>query len=154
MRRCASCAEDVPSPFLSERVSVSTDALPVGKDDDGPMPLRVVLVDDDGRFRAVARRALVAEGIDVVADVECGEEVQDAVAKWRPDVLLLDIGLPGIDGLEVARQLRAKGGGPVVILMSSRDGAYGRRVAEGLAAGYLRKEELSLTAIVELAGPS
>lgn len=117
------------------------------------MPLRVVLVDDDGRFRAVARRALVAEGIDVVADVECGEEVQDAVAKWRPDVLLLDIGLPGIDGLEVARQLRAKGSGPVVILMSSRDGAYGRRVAEGLAAGYLRKEELSLTAIVELAGP-
>ena len=41
-----------------------------------------------------------------------------------------------------------------MILMSSRDGAYGRRVAEGLAAGYLGKEEVSLAAIFELAGPS
>jgi DNA-binding NarL/FixJ family response regulator len=118
------------------------------------MPLRVVLVDDDGRFRAMACRALVAEGVDVVAEVEEGEEAQDAVARWRPDVVLVDIGLPGIDGMEVARRLGAEAGGPTVILISTRDVAYGRRVAAGLAAGYLPKDGLSLAAILELARPA
>jgi CheY-like chemotaxis protein len=118
------------------------------------MALRVVLVDDDPRFRAMARRALVADGVHVVAEVEHGEEVLDAVAHWRPDVVLLDIGLPGMDGLEVARQLLGHAGGPVVILMSSRDAVYGRCVADGLAAGYLRKDDLCLAAIFELARPS
>ncbi len=118
------------------------------------MALRVVLVDDDGRFRAVARRTLLADGVDVVAEVDDGAEAMAAVARWGPDVLLLDIGLPGIDGLEVARRLRAEGGGPVVILISTRDVAYGTRVAAGLAAGYLPKAELSLKAILELTNPS
>lgn len=118
----------------------------------GPMGVRVLLVDDDGRFRAVARRTLVADGVDVVAEVDDGAEALAAIAVWRPDVVLLDIGLPGIDGLEVARRLRAEGGGPVVILISTRDAAYGCRVAAGLTAGYLPKDELSLAAILELAG--
>lgn len=117
------------------------------------MALRVLLVDDDGRFRAVARRTLVADGVDVVAEVADGATALSAVALWGPDVVLLDIGLPGIDGLEVARRLRAEGGGPVVILISTRDVAYGNRVAAGLAAGYLPKAELSLQAILELTHP-
>jgi CheY-like chemotaxis protein len=117
------------------------------------MSLRVVLVDDDDRFRAVARRALVADGVDVVAEVDDGDAAVGAVAQWRPDVVLLDIMLPGIDGMEVARRLRAEGGGPVVILISTRDVAYGRRVAAGLAAGFLPKDELSLEAILGFAGP-
>jgi len=117
------------------------------------MALRVVLVDDDGRFRAVARRTLVADGVDVVAEVDAGADAVAAVAHWGPDVVLLDIGLPGISGLEVARCLRADGAGPVVILISTRDGAYGDRVAAGLAAGYLPKAELSLQAILEVTDP-
>lgn len=117
------------------------------------MALRVVLVDDDGRFRAVARRTLVADGVDVVAEVEDGAEAMAAIALCDPDVVLLDIGLPGTDGLEVARRLRAEGGGPVVILISTRDVAYGDRVATGLAAGYLPKAKLSLQAILELTHP-
>lgn len=116
------------------------------------MTLRVVLVDDDRRFRAMARRALVADGVEVVAEAEDGARGLLAVAQWRPDVVLLDIGLPDIDGLEVARRLRSEGGGPIVILISTRDVDYGRRVAAGLAAGYLPKEELSLAAILELTG--
>lgn len=115
------------------------------------MPLRVLLVDDDERFRANARRALVAEGIDVVAEVGEGLSVVAATAKWRPDVVLLDIGLPDIDGLEVARRLRREQADAVVILISTRDAAYGQRVAAGLAAGFLPKDELSLRAILELA---
>lgn len=114
------------------------------------MPLRVLLVDDDNRFRAMARRALVADGIDVVAEVATGEEALPAIERWQPDVVLVDIGLPGIDGLEVARQVRAAGGATVVILISSRDVAYGRRVAAGVAAGYVPKDELSLAAILHV----
>src|SRR4051794_897640 len=116
------------------------------------MSLRVVLVDDDERFRAVALRALTADGIDVVAEVADGEGVFDAVATWQPDVVLLDITLPGIDGLEVARRLRAEPGGTIVVLISTRDSAYGRRVADGLAAGFVPKHELSLAAILAVTG--
>jgi DNA-binding NarL/FixJ family response regulator len=118
------------------------------------MPLRALLVDDDARFRAKARRALVADGIDVVAEVENGADVAGAVAEWRPDVVLLDIGLPDIDGLDVARQLGAEAGGPVVILISTRDVDYGRRVAAGLAAGYVPKDELSQASILGVIGPA
>jgi DNA-binding NarL/FixJ family response regulator len=114
--------------------------------------MRIVLVDDDERFRAVACRALTADGVEVLAEIENGEEVFEAVAHWRPDVVLLDIRLPGIDGFEVARQLRLEEGGPVVILISTLDAAYGRRVAAGLAAGFLPKDEISLAAILEIVG--
>ena len=114
--------------------------------------MRVVLVDDDERFRAMARRALVADGVEVVAEAGNGEDAFAAIDECRPDVVLLDIRLPGIDGLEVARQLRAEDGGPVVILISTLDVAYGRRVAAGLAAGFLPKDELSLAAMLEISG--
>jgi DNA-binding NarL/FixJ family response regulator len=118
------------------------------------MPLRVVLVDDDERFRAMARRTLEVDGVEVVAEVEDGSAAVATVAACAPDVVLLDIGLPGVDGLEVARRLRAEPGGPVVILISTRDAAYGRQVASGLAAGYVPKDELSLAAILALTQPA
>jgi two-component system nitrate/nitrite response regulator NarL len=114
------------------------------------MTLRVVLIDDDPRFRAVACRALVAEGIDVVAEAGSGLEGLDAVARWTPDIALVDIQMPDMGGLEVARQLRERGNGPSVILISTRDQAYGDRMAEGLSAGYLPKDRLSLASILEL----
>jgi CheY-like chemotaxis protein len=118
----------------------------------GDMSLRVVLVDDDERFRAMACRALSADGVEVAAEVENGNDAVDAIARWQPDVVLLDIRLPGIDGLEIARQLRAVAGGPAVILISTLDAAHGRRVAAGLAAGFLPKDELSVAAILDITG--
>jgi DNA-binding NarL/FixJ family response regulator len=120
--------------------------------DDGLMSVRVLLVDDDDRFRELARRMLAADGVDVVAEVDNGEAVLDAVAVCGPDVVLLDIRMPGTDGLEVARRLQAQGNGPAVILISTCDPAYGRRAAAGLAAGFLPKEELSLAAICHITG--
>lgn len=114
------------------------------------MPLRVVLVDDDQRFRTMAHRALAAEGVDVVAEVGDATGAAQAVATWQPDVVLIDIRMPGIGGVEVARQLREQVDGPVVILISTIDLAYGRRLAAGVAAGYLPKDEISLAAIREL----
>ena len=118
------------------------------------MKLRVVLVDDDARFRTLARRVLVAEGIDVVAEVGSGCEAPDVIARLEPDVALIDIQMPGVDGLEVARLLKGTEGGPVVILISTREQAHGDRMAAGLAAGYLPKDQLSLAAILRLALPA
>jgi DNA-binding NarL/FixJ family response regulator len=118
------------------------------------MTLRVVLVDDDPRFRALARRALVAEGIDVVAEAGSGDAGLDLVAEWEPDVALIDIQMPDMGGVEVARELKQRGGGPVVILISTRDQAYGDRLAHGLAAGYIPKDHLSLAGILELTTPT
>jgi DNA-binding NarL/FixJ family response regulator len=116
------------------------------------MALRVVLIDDDDRFRATARRSLSADGVDVVAEVADGEGAVEAVARWQPDVVVLVNAQPGIDGLEVARRLQTEGNRAAVVLVSSRDVAYGQRVASGLAAGFVPKDELSLAAILAVTG--
>lgn len=109
-----------------------------------------MVIDDNARFRDVACRVLEAEGIDVVGQAADGAAALRAVARARPEVVLLDIGLPGISGLEVARRLRADDSGPVVILISTREAELGRRLAAGIATGYLPKSELSGRAIVEI----
>lgn len=133
-------------------VRVSTDVRRDADMNGEPMALRAVLVDDDDRFRALARRALESEGVEVVAEVDHGADVLATVLRCCPDVVLLDIGLPDVDGVDVARQLATEAAGPAVILISTRDREYGDRVTARLAAGYLPKDELSLAAIVELIG--
>ncbi len=118
------------------------------------MTLRVVIVDDDRRFRALARRTLVADGIEVVAEAEDGADALGGMAAWAPDVVLLDIGLPDLDGVEVARRLGSEPGAPAIVLISTREVEYGRAVASGVAAGYLPKDELSLAAILALVDPT
>jgi DNA-binding NarL/FixJ family response regulator len=110
--------------------------------------LTAVLVDDDGGFRRLARLALAADGVQVIAEATTGDSALQAVLEHGPDVVLLDIGLPDIDGTEVARRLRATAGcRSTIILISSRESGYGRRVAAGCAAGFIRKDRLSSAAI-------
>ncbi len=112
----------------------------------------VLLVDDDGRFRRLARRALTLDGLDVVAEAADGRTALDAASECAPDVVVLDIGLPDIDGLEVARRLRDGDCRATVILISGRDAEYGRRVADGVAAGFIPKDQLSGASIQAIAG--
>lgn len=114
------------------------------------MPLRVVLVDNDPRFRATARRVLEAEGVEVQAEVGSGASALASVQDWYPDAVLIDIRMPWIDGVEAARRMRGKVGKTVVILISTLDVDHGRLLADGVAAGYIRKDELSLSAINDL----
>ncbi len=109
--------------------------------------LTVVLVDDDARYRRVARRALELEGVVVLREAADGCEALRVLEDCAADVVLLDIGLPGLPGPEVARRLRGIDRGPVVILISSRDADYGRRAANGVAAGFIAKDVLCLAAI-------
>jgi CheY-like chemotaxis protein len=104
----------------------------------------VLVVDDHPSFRATARAVLEAEGFVVVGDAASGPEALERVAELRPDVVLLDVQLPGLDGFEVAARLGANGASPTVVLVSSRDAAdYGELIARSGAAGFVPKGELS-----------
>jgi DNA-binding NarL/FixJ family response regulator len=103
--------------------------------------VRVLVVDDQAPFRR-AMTAVVDEtdGFTVVGQAESGEEALEAAAALRPDLVLMDVNLPGIDGLEATRRLLAGDAPPVVVLLSTYDEEAGVAfVAESGAAGYVTK---------------
>lgn len=94
--------------------------------------VRVLVVDDDSAVRLALTKGLDLEGL-AVESVATGEEVWQAVAAGRPDAVVLDVGLPGISGIEVLRRLRLEGSAIPVCILSARN-EVDDRVA-GLAAG-------------------
>jgi DNA-binding NarL/FixJ family response regulator len=112
----------------------------------------VLIVDDHPSFRATARAVLECEGFAVVGEAETGAAALRAVEELRPDVVLLDVQLPDLDGFEVTRRLHAlNGSAPRVVLTSSRDGAdFGTLVEESAAVGFVPKGELSGATIAAL----
>ena len=115
------------------------------------MPVSVLIVDDHPSFRATARLLLESEGFEVVGEAADGAAgLRDARA-LEPDLVLLDVQLPDIDGFEVAAQLTGAGDGPTVVLTSSRDEAdFGPLVAASGARGFVAKAELSGAALLAL----
>jgi DNA-binding NarL/FixJ family response regulator len=108
----------------------------------------ILIVDDDPRFRAQARDVLEADGFVVIGEAVDGASGLHAARALRPDYLLLDIGLPDVEGFEVAKTLAVDGPPPWVVLTSSRDArAYGRRLTNGHALGFIPKERISGAAI-------
>jgi DNA-binding NarL/FixJ family response regulator len=113
----------------------------------------VLIVDDHDAFRASARALLEAEGFAVVGEAVDGAGAVEAVAALRPQVVLLDIMLPDLDGLIVAEQLAGAEDPPVVVLISSRDAAaYGPRLRQAPARGFIPKSGLSGEALSALIG--
>src|SRR3954466_15054158 len=91
-------------------------------DNPSRMAKTVLIVDDHPSFRASARRMLEADGFEVVGEAQDGESAVTAAAELRPEVVLLDVRLPDIRGLEVAqRMLDEPGTRPQVVLVSSHD---------------------------------
>jgi DNA-binding NarL/FixJ family response regulator len=108
----------------------------------------LLIVDDHPGFRSLARRLLEAGGFEVVGEAADGHAAITAARQLRPDVVLLDIQLPGIDGFEVAARLHDGEAGPAVVLTSTRDRAdYGPRVDQCGARGFISKAELSGAAV-------
>jgi DNA-binding NarL/FixJ family response regulator len=106
--------------------------------------VRVLVVDDQAPFRR-AMTAVVEEthGFEVVGEVESGEDSVAAVAALSPDLVLMDVHLTGIDGLEATRRLLTLVPPPVVVLLSTDDEDAGPAyVAQSGAAAYLTKSAL------------
>src|SRR4051794_38101249 len=94
--------------------------------------MRILIVDDDRALRDALRRALVLGGYETVP-VEDGESALAEVARSEPDAVVLDIGLPDIDGLEVCRRLRGSGNRVPILMLTARDAVADR--IDGLDAG-------------------
>jgi two-component system response regulator MprA len=94
--------------------------------------MKVLVVDDEPALRSALERALKLEGHDVQL-AEDGHRALDAIAGSRPDAVVLDVAMPGLDGLDVCRRMRAGGDRTPVLMLTARD-AVDDRVA-GLDAG-------------------
>ena len=103
----------------------------------------VLIVDDQAPFRAAARTVIVVSpGFDVAGEAESGEDAVAQAASLRPDLVLMDINLPGINGIEATRQITTANPGTVVILMSTyrAEDLPGDAMESG-AAAYVHKED-------------
>src|SRR5688572_32880512 len=94
--------------------------------------MKVLIVDDDRPLRDALRRTLVLGGYDTVQAAD-GEEALTQVAAAAPDALVLDVGLPDIDGLEVSRRLRSAGNRVPILMLTARDAISDR--IDGLDSG-------------------
>jgi DNA-binding NarL/FixJ family response regulator len=105
------------------------------------MTVRVMIVDDQEPFRLAARMVVeMTDGFDVIGEAETGEDSVAMAAELRPDLVLMDVNLPGINGLDATRQILAASNTVVVLLLSTYEEAeYAPRAAECGAAAYLPK---------------
>lgn len=118
--------------------------------DEDSCVMSVLIVDDNPRFRASARRLLEAEGLAVVGEAADGHDAIATAQLLQPDLVLLDIQLPDLDGFEVATRLAALEIRSVVVLTSSRGAAeYGSLVTDTPARRFIHKSELSGAALID-----
>jgi DNA-binding NarL/FixJ family response regulator len=111
----------------------------------------VLIVDDHPSFRATARMLLELEGYEVVGEAPDGLSAVAEAMRLQPDLVLLDVNLPDIDGFEVASRITADADPPVVVLTSSRDGSdFGPLVEGSGARGFVAKSELSGATLEEV----
>src|SRR3954454_24684455 len=118
------------------------------------MSRRVLVIDDNSDFRSVARQLLERHGFAVVAEADTGASGVAKAQEHRPDLVLLDVQLPDVDGFEVAERLARLDTPIAVVLTSSLDGSdFGELVARSPALGFVPKAELSASALDALLVP-
>jgi DNA-binding NarL/FixJ family response regulator len=111
----------------------------------------VLIVDDHPSFRASARRMLEGEGYRVVGEAADGAEALRAARELEPEVILLDVRLPDLDGFAVARRITGRAPAPAVILISSREvDEWEGAATEVGARGFIPKAKLSRRTMEEL----
>jgi DNA-binding NarL/FixJ family response regulator len=106
------------------------------------MTVRVLIVDDQEPFRLAARMVVDAtDGFEVVGEAETGEASVEMARELTPDLVLMDVNLPGINGLDATRQILEDQADPVVVLLLStyEEEEYAPRAAECGASAYIPK---------------
>jgi DNA-binding NarL/FixJ family response regulator len=118
---------------------------------DRHVPPSVLIVDDHEDFRRSAWALLQAEGFTVIGAARDGAEAIIRARELRPDIVLLDIQLPDLDGFAVAEHIALWPDPPAVVLISSRDAAtYRSRLVASPARGFIAKSDLSGEVLAKL----
>jgi DNA-binding NarL/FixJ family response regulator len=108
------------------------------------MSRTVLVVDDHAGFRARARLLLEADGYEVIGEAADGAGAIAEAERLRPDVVLLDVQLPDLDGFDVAARITEDGELPAVVLTSSRDWSDSAElIGRSGARGFVPKDQLS-----------
>ena len=109
--------------------------------DEAASTVRVLIVDDQEPFRLAARMVVEAtDGFEVVGEAETGEDGVDMADRLSPDLVLMDVNLPGINGLEATRRILQTSNRVVILVLSTYEEAeYGPRAAECGASAYIPK---------------
>lgn len=116
------------------------------------MSVRVLIVDDQAPFRDAARAVVEAtEGFSVVGESETGEAGVEAARGLQPDLVLMDVNLPGINGLQATRQILDESRGVVVVLLLStyEEAEYAPRAEESGAAAYIPKSKFEPDRLIQ-----
>ena len=113
--------------------------------------MKVLIVDDQEPFRSVARVVVEAtDGFEVVGEAQTGEASVIAARELEPDLILMDVNLPGIDGLEATRQILADSHRVVIVVLSTYEvEEYAPRVAASGAAAYIPKGDFGPDRLAE-----
>jgi two-component system, OmpR family, KDP operon response regulator KdpE len=100
--------------------------------------LTILVVDDEPQARRVLRTALVAQGFEVT-DASCGEDAVDKLREETPDVILLDLKMPGMGGLEACREIRASSEVPIIVVSAKKTRQARTEAFEAGADQYIAK---------------
>lgn len=105
--------------------------------------VRVLIVDDQRPFREASRMVVeMTEGFEVVGEATNGTEAIELVSKLAPDLVLMDVQMPGIDGIETTRRIRARPNPPAVVVMSTHEsGDYDAVARAAGAIGFVPKSQ-------------
>ena len=118
--------------------------------------MKILLVDDHALVRAGLTRLLASVFEGEILEAADGRDALVQVRAYRPDLIVLDLNLPGLGGLELLRRIILLGGGPILVLSMHAEALYAKRALEAGAAGYATKnispDELVLAARRILAG--
>jgi DNA-binding NarL/FixJ family response regulator len=114
--------------------------------------VRVLIVDDQMPFREASRMVVeMTDGFEVVGEAQSGLEALGIVARLCPDLVLMDIQMPGIDGIETTRRIRALPDPPVVVVMSTHEsGDYAGIAIEAGAIGFVPKSQFGFDTLAEM----
>lgn len=122
--------------------------------DASAMSRTLLIVDDHGTFRRTARALLEADGFHVVGEAADAVTGLSCERELRPDVVLVDVRLPDLDGFEVSQRLAGLSCGPAVIVTSSSDDPlYPDRAREAGACGFVAKHDVCGRALERLLAP-